>query len=72
MSPSGEWLFVADSEKQRVQVFRASDGAHVRSFGSHGSGDGKFGFSYGNCVSPDGERLFVADLDNHRVQVFTA
>ena len=52
-----------------VQVYRAADGTHLRSIGSHGSGAGQFIQPHGVCVSPNGEWLFVADCGNHRVQV---
>jgi DNA-binding beta-propeller fold protein YncE len=52
-----------------VQVFRLSDGTHLRSIGSAGSGNGQFA---GGCcgIAFDGEgNLVVADCGNDRVQV---
>jgi tripartite motif-containing protein 71 len=50
-------------------VFRLSDGAHIRTIGSKGSGNGQF--AIGCCgVAFDSEgNLVVADCNNHRVQV---
>ena len=58
--------------KHRVQVFRASDGAHVRTIGSWGSGADQLLHSRGVCLSPDNERLYVVDCENCRVQVYRA
>lgn len=66
ISPDGELLYVVDQNNLRVQVFRASDGAHVRSFES------RFATPSFVCLSPDGELLFVTDSHNHRVQVLRA
>jgi len=53
----------------RVQVLRYSDGAHVRTIGSRGSGNGQFNnLSGGIAIDSDG-RIVVADTLNHRVQV---
>ena len=71
VSPSGEWLFVADSNNHRVQVLRASDGAHVHTIGSKGDGDGQFCRPVAVRTSPNGDLLFVLDRGNNRVQVLT-
>ena len=72
VSPDGELLFVAERNNHRVQVLRASDGAHVRSVGSKGSGHDQFKYPSFVCLSRDGAVLFVADTANHRVQVLRA
>ncbi len=52
----------------RIQVFRVSDGAHVRSMCSKGEGPGQI-IGYGS-VALDGQgNVVVADSGNHRVQV---
>ena len=64
---------VFDGERARVHVFRLSDGAHIRSIGSTGSGNGQFAgdFDYGlGGLAFDSEgNLVVADSGNHRLQV---
>ena len=61
-------LVVSDSDNHRIQVFRYSDGTHLRSIGSYGAGNGQF-----NCpwsIAFDGAgHIIVSDMDNHRVQV---
>ena len=52
-----------------MQVLRYSDGAHVRTIGSFGSGNGQFhGPCGGIAIDSDG-LIVVADTCNHRVQV---
>jgi len=43
-------LVVADGDNHRIQVFRYSDGAHLRSFGSAGAGAGQFNAAVGHSV----------------------
>ena len=52
-----------------VEVLRYSDGAHVRTIGSSGSGDGQFDRPFGGIAIDSDGRIVVADTDNHRVQV---
>ena len=54
----------------RVAVFSAS-GKKLRSFGSHGSGQGQFQRAVGVAVDSDGN-ILVADNANHRIQKFTS
>lgn len=64
-------LYVADSENHRVAVFRASDGAMVRTIGAPGSLAGHLQRPYD--VQVDGRsQLYVADNDNKRIAVFSA
>jgi tripartite motif-containing protein 71 len=53
----------------RVQVLRYSDGAHVRTIGSEGSGNGQFNRPCGGIAIDSDGRIVVADTNNHRVQV---
>ncbi len=53
----------------RVQVLRQSDGAHVRTIGSEGSGNGQFNSPFGGIAIDSDGRMVVADNGNHRVQV---
>ena len=50
-------------------MLRYSDGAHVRTIGSGGSGNGQFSFPYGGIAIDSDGRIVVADTYNHRVQV---
>ena len=63
---------VADASNSRVQVLLASDGSHVRTFGSHGPGAAQFSRVRGVCLSTDDQFLFVADQNNQRVQILRA
>jgi len=51
-----------------VQALRYSDGSHVRTIGSEGSGNGQFNFPYGVLVDGQG-RIIVSEYVNHRIQV---
>ena len=79
-SPDGEFLFVPDNDNHRVQVFRASDGVHIRSIGSNSSGSAtniypdidRLGFRAPItalnperiCLSPDRQSLWLVGADN--------
>ena len=52
-----------------MQVLRYSDAAHVRTFGSQGSGNGQFSSPTGIAVDGEGN-VAVFDGSNNRVQVF--
>ncbi len=52
-----------------MQVLRYSDGAHVRTIGGQGSGNGQFYSPYGGIAIDSDGRIVVADTLNHRVQV---
>ena len=60
---------VFDYGNARVQVFRLSDGAYVRTIGSKGRGNGQFNLPYGGIAIDSDGRMVVADYGNHRVQV---
>ena len=53
-----------------VTVFSPS-GERLRSFGTHGSGQGQLDVPYGVAVDGE-ENILVADRGNHRIQKFTA
>jgi DNA-binding beta-propeller fold protein YncE len=61
-------LVVCDSGNHRIQVFRYSDGAHLRSFGSRGAGNGQFNQPWGIAFDGAGH-IIVSENNNHRVQV---
>lgn len=75
--PSGvavdaQYLYVADSWNNRVQVFRRDTLAYVATLGS-GWGSANDQFSTPTDVAVDAAgTIYVADLDNCRVQVFDA
>ena len=62
-------VVVTEHDAGRVVVFSAS-GKKLRSFGSHGSGQGQFDLAVGVAVDPEGN-ILVADNKNHRIQKFT-
>jgi sugar lactone lactonase YvrE len=53
VSPDGELLYVADTNKNHVEVFRISDGKHKRTIAIDDS-------PYRLCISPNGHFLFVS------------
>jgi len=63
-------IVVVELGNHRVQVLRYSDGAHVRTIGSQGSGNGQFNSPCGGIAIDSDGRMVVADTCNHRVQVF--
>jgi tripartite motif-containing protein 71 len=62
-------IVVLENNNHRVQVLRYSDGAHVRTIGSQGSGNGQFLYPRGGIAIDSDGRMVVADTCNHRVQV---
>ncbi len=72
LSTARATLLFFDYGNARVQVFRLSDGAFVRTIGSRGCGNGQFagglGGEFGVAFDSEGN-LVVADCSNHRVQV---
>jgi len=53
---------------ERVQVF-TGEGAHLLTFGSHGTGAGQFDSPESVAVAANGD-VFVCDSDNHRIVAF--
>jgi hypothetical protein len=51
-----------------VQVLRYSDGSHVRTIGSRGSGNGQFSYPFGVLIDGQG-RIIASDSWNHRIQL---
>ncbi len=68
LGPSGEGLYVVDTLRCRVVVFRL-DGRQVREFGSRGPGPGEFNAPTHIVVGHHG-RISVSDSLNFRVQTF--
>jgi DNA-binding beta-propeller fold protein YncE len=62
-------LFVCDWAAPRIQLFKAMNGAFVKSYGSKGSDDGQFYCPIGICVSPSG-KIIISEYNNNRVQIF--
>jgi DNA-binding beta-propeller fold protein YncE len=63
-------LLVADSSNNNRLQLLASDGTHLQTIGSKGSGPGQFIGPSGVAVDGDGNWL-VADTANHRLQLLT-
>jgi sugar lactone lactonase YvrE len=62
-------LVVCDSENHRIQVFRYSDGTHLRSIGSEGAGNGQF-FDPSGIAFDGAGHIVVSESSGHtRVQV---
>jgi DNA-binding beta-propeller fold protein YncE len=68
-SPKSGHLYVADTNNDRVQEFRAN-GSFLRLFGGSGSANGKFASPAGLGVNRAGQ-TYVADGGNLRVQEFS-
>ncbi len=62
-------MVVVEWDNHRVQVLRYSDGAHVRTIGSCGFGNGQFSGPQGGIAIDSDGRIVVADSGNNRVQV---
>jgi DNA-binding beta-propeller fold protein YncE len=62
---------VVVSEPHHISVFSRDDGALLRRFGCHGTGDGKLEYPLGLCFMSDDRHVAVADQSNHRVSVFS-
>ena len=69
---STDELFLANYGKDKIDVYRASNGAHVRSFGASGAGAAQFSAPACVCLSPNGEDLYVTEWRGARVQVLRA
>ncbi len=61
-------LVATDAGNHRIQVFRCSDGQHLRTIGQEGEGDGQFKCPVDVTLDVDGH-LVVVERGNHRVQV---
>jgi tripartite motif-containing protein 2/3/tripartite motif-containing protein 71 len=63
-------IYVADVVNHRIQILNP-DLTFSSSFGSEGSGNGKFCWPWNVACDSTG-KVYVADTSNHRIQVFTA
>ena len=61
-------LVVSDGGNHRIQVFRYSDGTHLRSIGSEGAGNGQFNFPWSIAFDGAGH-IIVSEHSGSRVQV---
>ena len=69
VAPSGSYIYIADPIKNWIVCFTAS-GSFLGTFGSGGSGNGRFVRPIDVAISPSGSRLYVTDTGNSRVQYF--
>jgi len=81
---TNDLLFVADSDNDRIQIFKIIDGTvcpsgtqeivdgvcYVEEIGSTGSGNGNFNTPIGVAHDSINDLLIVADSDNDRIQAF--
>jgi DNA-binding beta-propeller fold protein YncE len=63
--------FVVVSEDRRIDVFKRSDGALLRRFGSEGRGDGQLMRPFGVCFVSGDRHVAVVEQGNNRVSVFS-
>lgn len=62
-------IWVSNPAAQRIDIFAAESGEHLRWFGRRGTGPGEFGIPLGMARTPDGN-VCIVDMLNQRVQVF--
>ncbi len=65
----GSYVYVADTQNSRIQIWNRALTARVGSFGSVGTGVGQFNQPNGLAVDRAAARLFVADTYNNRIVV---
>lgn len=73
-APDGRtWLLASGKSTDRLSVFDADTGAHLRTVGGPGKAPGQFDRPNGVAVLEHAGRalLFVVERDNHRVQVLS-
>jgi tripartite motif-containing protein 71 len=64
-------IMVSECTADRISVFERCDGALLRRFGSHGSGNGKLNWPAGLCFMSGHRRVAVAENGNRRISVFS-
>lgn len=64
------WLYVLDNAKSNVVKFDLN-GKYLTKWGSEGSGNGQFNYSWGIAVDNSGN-VYVADSRNYRIQKFNS
>jgi DNA-binding beta-propeller fold protein YncE len=64
-------IIVSEEDVHRISMFKRSDGALLRRFGSQGSGDGQLDYPQGLCFTSGHHHVAVADCGNSRVCVFS-
>jgi DNA-binding beta-propeller fold protein YncE len=64
-------IVVSEVNVHRISVFSRRDGALLRRFGSHGSGDGQLSFPYGLCFLSGQRHVAITESENRRVSVFS-
>ncbi len=65
-------VYVPDTGNNRIQIFDASTGAFITTWGSSGSGPSQFSNPWGVAISPVNGDIYVVDRDNNRIQVFNS
>ena len=66
----GDKVWVTNLTTHRIEVFDLATGAHERSIGEHGDGNGQFSYPRGLALLPGGE-VAIVDTLNNRVQVLS-
>ncbi|MCE7984073.1 MAG: hypothetical protein DYG89_23105 [Caldilinea sp. CFX5] len=74
-SPEGvgvdaNFIYVADSQNHRVQIFQRTTRSYVGTFGTRGTGTNQFDYPTDVAIDSAG-RIYVADAWNRRVQQFS-
>lgn len=65
----GAFVYVSDTQNSRIQIWNRALTTRLGSFGSVGTGDGRFNQPNGLAVDAPRGRLFVADTYNNRIVV---
>jgi DNA-binding beta-propeller fold protein YncE len=72
VNPATGLIYVADSARDSVGVYRATDGALQFRFGESGTGPGQLRFPISVAVNPRLDEAYVGDSRNRRIAVFDA
>lgn len=63
------YIYIADHNNHRVQIFNKTDRSFVTKFGGIGTGDGQFQNPAGLAISSQ-KHIYVSDATNSRIQLF--
>ena len=85
LSKDGSKMYVIDSQNNRIKIYELTDGSSCpsgtdevvddevcfdESFGSSGSGDGRFDIPTDLAIDKNNDDIYVVDSDNNRIQKF--
>ncbi|MEA2516310.1 MAG: tripartite motif-containing protein 71 [Actinomycetota bacterium] len=71
LNSTGSWLYVADTQNSRIQVFDAIGGGFIMKWGTQGNGDDQMDNPTGIALDAN-DNVYVADSRNARVMKFSS